>query len=108
LQNCCRITGCRAPPLSDLAFGFVKGAPGVSDVTFKENACRTRAGHAAENLNTVRKITMNLLRQETSMKRSIPKKRLYAAFPDKYLQRFLAYARWSFDAFSLIGGCQDG
>lgn len=55
------------------------------DVTFKEDACRTRAGHAAENFNIIRKITMNLLRQETSMKRSIPKKRLYAALHDQYL-----------------------
>lgn len=59
------------------------------DVTFKEDACRTRAGHAAENFNTIRKITMNLLRQETSMKRSIPKKRLYAALHDKYLAEVL-------------------
>ena len=55
------------------------------DVTFKEDACRTRAGHAAENFNVIRKITMNLLRQDTSMKRSIPKKRLYAALHDQYL-----------------------
>jgi predicted transposase YbfD/YdcC len=59
------------------------------DVTFKEDACRTRAGHAAENFNIIRKITMNLLRQETSMKRSIPKKRLYAALHDKYLAEVL-------------------
>lgn len=55
------------------------------DVTFKEDACRIRAGHAAENFNIIRKITMNLLRQDTSMKRSIPKKRLYAALHDQYL-----------------------
>jgi predicted transposase YbfD/YdcC len=59
------------------------------DVTFKEDACRTRTGHAAENFNTIRKITMNLLRQETSMKRSIPKKRLYAALHDQYLAEVL-------------------
>ncbi|NMM26985.1 MAG: ISAs1 family transposase, partial [Glaciimonas sp.] len=53
--------------------------------TFKEDACRIRAGHAAENFNIIRKITMNLLRQDTSMKRSIPKKRLYAALHDQYL-----------------------
>ncbi len=59
------------------------------DVTFKEDACRTRAGHAAENFNIIRKITMNLLRQEPSMKRSIPKKRLYAALHDQYLAEVL-------------------
>lgn len=59
------------------------------DVTFKEDGCRTRAGHAAENFNLIRKITMNLLRQDTSMKRSIPKKRLYAALHDEYLASVL-------------------
>ena len=59
------------------------------DVTFKEDACRIRTGHAAENFNIIRKITMNLLRLETSMKRSIPKKRLYAALHDKYLAEVL-------------------
>jgi predicted transposase YbfD/YdcC len=59
------------------------------DVTFKEDGCRIRTGHAAENLNIVRKITMNLLRQDTSMKRSIPKKRLYAALHDEYLASVL-------------------
>lgn len=59
------------------------------DVTFKEDACRTRTGHAAENFNIIRKITMNLLRQDTSMKRSIAKKRLYAALHDEYLATVL-------------------
>jgi predicted transposase YbfD/YdcC len=58
------------------------------DVTFKEDACRTRAGHAAENFNLIRKITLNLLRQDT-MKRSIAKKRLYAALHDEYLASVL-------------------
>jgi predicted transposase YbfD/YdcC len=59
------------------------------DVTYKEDNCRTRTGHAAENFNLIRKITMNLLRQDTSMKRSIPKKRLYAALHDEYLATVL-------------------
>ena len=52
------------------------------DVTYKEDACRTRTGHAAENFNTVRKITMNFLRQDKSMRRSIAKKRMYAGLHD--------------------------
>jgi predicted transposase YbfD/YdcC len=62
------------------------------DVTFKEDACRTRAGHAAENFNIIRKITMNLLRLNTSMKRSIPKKQLYAALHDQFLADVLGLA----------------
>jgi predicted transposase YbfD/YdcC len=59
------------------------------DVTYKEDACRTRTGHAAENFNTVRKITMNLLRQDKSMKRSIAKKRMYAGLHEHYLAEVL-------------------
>lgn len=59
------------------------------DVTFKEDTCRRRAGNAAENFNIVRKITMNLLRQETSKKLSLPKKRLYATLYPEYLATVL-------------------
>lgn len=59
------------------------------DVTFKEDACRTRTGHAAENFNLIRKITMNLLRQDNSLQRSMAKKRLYAALHDDYLATVL-------------------
>ena len=54
-------------------------------VTYKENACRTRTAHAAENFSTIRKITMNLLRQDKSIKRSIAKKRMYAGLHEHYL-----------------------
>jgi len=59
------------------------------DVTYKEDACRTRTGNAAENFNVVRKITMNLLRQDRSSKRSIAKKRLLATLDDQYLASVL-------------------
>jgi predicted transposase YbfD/YdcC len=59
------------------------------DVTYKEDACRVRTDHAAENFNTVRKITLNLLRQDKSMKRSIAKKRMYAGLHEHYLAEVL-------------------
>jgi predicted transposase YbfD/YdcC len=59
------------------------------DVTYREDACRVRTDHAAENFNTVRKITMNLLRQDKSMKRSIAKKRMYAGLHEHYLAEVL-------------------
>ena len=59
------------------------------DVTFNEDGCRVRTDNAAENFNLIRKITMNLLRQDTSMKRSIPKKRMYASLYDDYLATVL-------------------
>lgn len=59
------------------------------DVTFKENACLTRIEIATENLNFIRKITMNLLRKETSTKRSIPKKCYLTALFPEYLTTVL-------------------
>jgi predicted transposase YbfD/YdcC len=54
------------------------------DVTFGEDASRTRKGHAPENLNIIRKITMNILRL-SPIKRSIVKKRLRACLNNDYL-----------------------
>ena len=48
------------------------------DVTFGEDACRNRTGHAPENLNIVRKIAMNLLRLDP-LKKTLPKKRVRAS-----------------------------
>jgi predicted transposase YbfD/YdcC len=58
------------------------------DVTFHEDACRTRTDHAPENLNIVRKIAMNLLRLNPA-KRSLPKKRLRACLNNEYLEEVL-------------------
>jgi predicted transposase YbfD/YdcC len=58
------------------------------DVTFNEDACRTRTDHAPENLNIVRKIVMNLLRL-TPAKRSLRKKRLRACLNSSYLEEVL-------------------
>jgi predicted transposase YbfD/YdcC len=61
----------------------------VLDVAFREDDARARKGHAAENLATVRKIALNLLKQETSSKRGIKTKRLRAGWDHRYLQKIL-------------------
>ena len=38
---------------------------GARDVTLKEEACRVRTGHAAENLATIRNLAMAILRKLT-------------------------------------------
>lgn len=58
------------------------------DVVFHEDACRTRRDRAPENLNIVRKITMNLLRLNP-LKKSLPKKRLRACMNPDYLAQVL-------------------
>lgn len=58
------------------------------DVTFHEDACRTRRDHAPHNLNVVRKIAMNLLRLNP-LKKTLPKKRLRACLDPAYLAQVL-------------------
>jgi len=55
------------------------------DVTFNEDHSRIRAGDAAENLATLRKLALNLLRQTATKRLSIKAKRLKAGWDDAYL-----------------------
>jgi hypothetical protein len=56
---------------------------------FDEDDSRVRVGHAPENLALVRKLTHNLLQQETTLKRGIQTKRLKAAWDRSYLLKIL-------------------
>jgi predicted transposase YbfD/YdcC len=59
------------------------------DVHFREDQSRARAGHAAENLATLRRLALNALRQEKTKKRSIRGKQLNASWDHSYLLRLL-------------------
>ena len=63
----------------------------VLDVQFGEDQSRARAGHAAENLATLRRLALNLLRRDKTKKRGIRGKRLNAAWNHSYLLRLLAF-----------------
>ena len=60
------------------------------DVSFAEDQCRVRKGHAAENFSRIRRLALNLLRKETSKKRGIKGKRLAAAWDHDYLLKILS------------------
>ena len=61
----------------------------VLDIAFREDDCRIRKGHGAENFAVLRHIALNLLRRETSAKRSIKGKRMKAALDENYLLKVL-------------------
>ena len=61
----------------------------VLDVAFREDACRTRTGHAPENLATLRHIAVNLLKQERSCKLGVKSKRLKAGWDERYMLKVL-------------------
>ena len=50
------------------------------DVSFGEDLDRKRAGHAAQNLSTLNRIALNLLRQDKSTQLGIKGKRLNAGW----------------------------
>ena len=61
----------------------------VLDVWFREDQSRARAGHAAENLATLRRLALNLLQREKTKKRGIKGKQLNAGWDHAYLLRLL-------------------
>jgi len=40
----------------------------ILDVIFKEDYCRVRTGNGAENLNTIRKIALNTIKRDNTVK----------------------------------------
>ena len=61
----------------------------VLDVAFSEDASRIRKDHAPENMATVRRMALNLLRQEKSLKVGIANKRLRAGWDEAYLRKII-------------------
>jgi predicted transposase YbfD/YdcC len=61
----------------------------VLDVQMREDQSRARAGYAAENLATLRRLALNLLKREKTKKRGIKGKQLNASWNHAYLLRLL-------------------
>jgi predicted transposase YbfD/YdcC len=61
----------------------------VLDVAFREDESRTRKGYSAENFASLRKIALNLLKNEKSIKIGIKGKRLNAGWDENYLLKVL-------------------
>jgi predicted transposase YbfD/YdcC len=62
----------------------------VLDIAFREDECRIRTGHAAENFAVLRHVALNLLRQDNMAKCGIKAKRLKAAWNENYLLKILS------------------
>ena len=60
------------------------------DVTFAEDDCRVRTGHAAQNLSRLRRIALNQLRREKTLNAGIHIKRQTAGWDHDYLLKVLA------------------
>jgi hypothetical protein len=58
------------------------------DVTFREDASRIRTGNAPENLSTLRKLALQLVSNKND-KLSLKKRRMKAAYDEKYLREMI-------------------
>jgi predicted transposase YbfD/YdcC len=79
--------------------GYVRGHWGIEnklhwslDVTFREDDLRQRVGHSAENLSRIRRLALNLLRKDKSVKVGAKAKRLKACLEEEYLLQILCRA----------------
>jgi hypothetical protein len=59
------------------------------DVSFREDDCRVRTGHAAANLSVIRRFALGLLKRETECRRGIETKRLKCALSEEYREKVL-------------------
>ena len=62
----------------------------VLDVAMAEDTNRTRKGESAQNLALIRKLALNLLRRETSVKTGVAAKQKRAGWDHNYLLKILA------------------
>lgn len=76
--------------------GAVRGHWGIEnnlhwqlDVSFREDDCRVRTGHAAANLSVIRRFVLGLLKRETDCQRGVEIKRLKCALSDEYREKVL-------------------
>jgi len=59
------------------------------DVTFQEDQCRIRKGHADANFSLLRRMALSLLKNNKTKKVGVKNKRLCAAWDDNYLLQVL-------------------
>lgn len=61
----------------------------ILDVDFHEDDSRVRKGYGAENMAMLRRLALNLIKQEPTMRKSVKGRRLKAAWSGDYLLQVL-------------------
>lgn len=70
-------------------WGIENSVHWILDIAFREDESRVRTGHAAENFAIIRRLVLNLLKQEKTAKVGTKCKRLKAAWDNNYLLKVL-------------------
>jgi hypothetical protein len=64
----------------------------ILDEAFREDACQISPGFSPENLRSIRKLVMTLVRSEVEAKLSIGKRLKKPAWSDEYLEQLLFHS----------------
>lgn len=72
-------------------WGIENSCHWVLDMTFREDDCRIRTGDGSQNFAILRRIALNLLKQEQSGKSSMRSKRQQAGWSTSYLEKVLGF-----------------
>lgn len=75
---------------SRMHWGVENSLHWVLDVAFREDDSRVRMGNAAENLSVLRRMALNMLKSESSVKVGVAAKRKKAGWDHDYLLRVLS------------------
>ena len=70
-------------------WGFENSLHWVLDMTFREDESRIRRGVAPQNFAVLRRMALNLLIRETTMKKGVKQKRLKAGWDEDTLAKVL-------------------
>lgn len=70
-------------------WGIENGLHWSLDIAYGEDQARMREGNSAENFSILRRITLNLIRQDKSRKTGVKNRRLLAGWDDGYRQKLL-------------------
>lgn len=62
----------------------------ILDVAYREDHAQNNSGHSAENLSILRRISLNLLKMDKTLKIGVKGKRLNAGWDEAYLMRLIA------------------
>lgn len=73
----------------------IESAHWILDVAFREDNQTARAGHIAENLSLIRRMSLNYLKKEKTAKIGTANKRLKAAYDKEYLLKVLGVKSFS-------------
>jgi len=65
----------------------------VLDTLYREDHSQVRKDHAAKNFAILRRIALNLLKKDSSIKKSLPMKQMRAMAHFPYREKILSLAR---------------